>query len=287
MSVPFVAHTHHVPASVLFQAIGVQSAGAARSAIGSPPRPRAEPPRSRADRPTATRHRRRRAAAGRPTAMNDQLLAAVSLYGAPALFGIVAIAAIGVPLPITLLLIVAGSMISQGAMNLWWAIGAAGAGSILGDQAGYAIGRWGGPAVVTKLSGLFGKRVNLRDHGSQSESLGRLRHLYYPLAAQSPGTLDQSGQRHGRLSVAPLPLWDILGEITGAAVFISLGWFFSDRVMSPIRSSGRPDLGDRGIARGHRFRISTADVPAPCAGSVTPASWATRVSAKPRSSIAP
>ena len=44
--------------------------------------------------------------------MNDQLLAAVSQYGTPALFGIVAIAAIGVPLPITLLLIVAGSMIS-------------------------------------------------------------------------------------------------------------------------------------------------------------------------------
>lgn len=94
--------------------------------------------------------------------MNDQLLAVVSQYGAPALFGIVTIAAIGVPLPITLLLIVAGSMISQGAMNLWWAIGAAGAGSVLGDQAGYAIGRWGGPAVVTKLSGLFGKRASLQ-----------------------------------------------------------------------------------------------------------------------------
>jgi membrane protein DedA with SNARE-associated domain len=26
--------------------------------------------------------------------------------------------------------------------------------------------------------------------------------------------------------------WDVLGEITGAAVFISLGRFFSDRVMS-------------------------------------------------------
>ena len=27
-------------------------------------------------------------------------------------------------------------------------------------------------------------------------------------------------------------VWDILGEITGAAVYISLGWFFSDRVMA-------------------------------------------------------
>jgi len=53
-------------------------------------------------------------------------------------------------LPITLLLIIAGSLISQGAMNLWWAIAAAGVGSILGDQIGYAIGRWAGPAVVAR-----------------------------------------------------------------------------------------------------------------------------------------
>ena len=109
--------------------------------------------------------------------MNDQLLAAVSQYGAPALFGIVAIAAIGVPLPITLLLIVAGSMISQGAMNLWWTIGAAGAGSILGDQAGYAIGRWGGPAVVIKLSGMFGKRVSMQAMEAKVKAWAALAYL--------------------------------------------------------------------------------------------------------------
>ncbi len=79
--------------------------------------------------------------------MNDQLLSLVSQYGSAALFGIVAIAALGAPLPITLLLILSGSMVAQGAMNLWWVIGLASAGSILGDQAGYAIGRWGGPAA--------------------------------------------------------------------------------------------------------------------------------------------
>src|SRR5664280_2912218 len=99
-------------------------------------------------------------------------LAAVSQYGAPALFGIVTIAAIGLPLPITLLLVVAGSMISQGAMNLWWAIGAAGAGSILGGPVGYAIGRWGGPAVHTKLSGLFGKRASLQAMEAKAKAWG-------------------------------------------------------------------------------------------------------------------
>jgi membrane protein DedA with SNARE-associated domain len=164
--------------------------------------------------------------------MNDQLLAAVSQYGAPALFGIVAIAALGVPLPITLLLIVAGSMISQGAMNLWWAIGAAGAGSILGDQAGYAIGRWGGPVVVTRLSGLFGKRVSLQAMEAKVKAWGGsgifiTRWLLSPLGPWINVASGTAGYPWHRFL-----LWDILGEITGAAVFISLGWFFSDRVMS-------------------------------------------------------
>ena len=164
--------------------------------------------------------------------MNDQLLAAVSQYGAPALFGIVAIAAVGVPLPITLLLIVTGSMVSQGAMNLWWAIGAAGIGSVLGDLAGYAIGRWGGQAVITKLSGLFGKRANLEAMEAKAKAWGGpgifiTRWLITPLGPWinlASGTARYPWQR--------FLFWDILGEFTGAAIFISLGWFFSDRVMA-------------------------------------------------------
>ena len=164
--------------------------------------------------------------------MSDQLLAAVSQYGAPALFGIVAIAAIGIPLPITLLLIVAGSMISQGAMNLWWAIGAAGAGSILGDQVGYAIGRWGGPAIVTKLSSLFGRRASLEAMEVKAKAWGGpgiffTRWLISPLGPWINLASGTAGYPWHRFL-----LWDSLGEITGAAVYISLGRYFSDRVMT-------------------------------------------------------
>ena len=164
--------------------------------------------------------------------MNEQLLATVSQYGAPALFGIEAIAAIGVPLPITLLLIVAGSMVSQGAMNPWWTIAAAGAGSILGDQAGYAIGRWGGPAAVAKLGGLFGVRASLQAMEAKVRAWGGpgIYITRWLLSALGPWVNLASG-------TAGYPwhrflFWDILGEITGAAVYISLGRFFSDRVMA-------------------------------------------------------
>jgi membrane protein DedA with SNARE-associated domain len=164
--------------------------------------------------------------------MNEQLLAAVTQYGAPALFGIVSIAAVGVPLPITLLLIVVGSMVSQGAMNLWWALGAASTGSILGDQLGYAIGRWGGSAAVTRLSGVFGKKADLQAMEAKATAWGGpgifvTRWLLSPLGPWinlASGTAAYPWHR--------FLFWDALGEITGAAVYVSLGRVFSDRVMA-------------------------------------------------------
>jgi membrane-associated protein len=162
--------------------------------------------------------------------MNDQLLSAVSLYGSPALFLVVAVAALGAPLPITLLLILAGSMVAQGAMNLWWVIGAASAGSILGDQAGYAIGRWGGQAAVTKVSRWFGKGVDLKAVEAKARAWGGpgifiTRWLLSPLG---PWINLASG-------TAAYPwrqflFWDALGETTGAVIYISVGRIFSDRV---------------------------------------------------------
>ena len=164
--------------------------------------------------------------------MNEQLLAAVTQYGSPALFGIVAIAAVGVPLPITLLLIVVGSMVSQGAMDIWLALAAASAGSILGDQAGYAIGRWGGTAAVAKLSGLLGKKDSLDAMEAKARAWGGpgifiTRWLLSPLGPWINLASGTAGYPWHRFL-----FWDILGEVTGAAVYISLGRAFSDRVMA-------------------------------------------------------
>ena len=164
--------------------------------------------------------------------MNEQLLAAVSQYGSPALFGIVAIAALGVPLPITLLLIVAGSMVAQGALNLWWTVGVAGAGSVIGDLAGYTIGRWGGPVLAARLDRLLGKRAHLQAMEERARSWGGpgiflTRWLLTPLG---PWINLASGA-----AAYPWHLflfWDVLGEFTGAALFIFLGRYFSDRVMA-------------------------------------------------------
>lgn len=162
--------------------------------------------------------------------MSEQLLAALARDGSPALFFIVAIAAVGMPLPVTLLLIVTGSLAAQGVMNVWAAIAIAAIGSVLGDQIGYAIGRWGGKALVTRFSGFFGSPAKIKELDAKAAAWGGpgvffSRWLVAPLGPWinfASGAADYSWLR--------FTLWDFLGESFGAALYIGLGLIFSDRV---------------------------------------------------------
>jgi membrane protein DedA with SNARE-associated domain len=162
--------------------------------------------------------------------MLDQFLAALTQYGAPALFVVVAIAAIGVPVPVTLLLIVTGSLAAQGAINVWLAIAIASVGSVAGDQIGFAVGRWGGKKLVAKFTKMLGDVERIRKLDARAKKWGGAgvflsRWLVTPLGPWinlASGAADYSWLQFA--------LWDFLGESFGAALFIWLGHVFSDRV---------------------------------------------------------
>jgi membrane-associated protein len=173
--------------------------------------------------------------------MLDQLLAALTHYGSPALFVVVAIAAIGAPLPVTLLLIITGSLAAQGAIDVWLAITVAAVGSVVGDQAGYAVGRWGGKKLVARFTGMLGDAEQVKKLDAKAKSWGGTgvffsRWLVTPLGPWinlASGAADYSWLR--------FTLWDFLGESFGAALYIWLGHVFSDRVQEVSAIFG--DLG--------------------------------------------
>ena len=163
--------------------------------------------------------------------MREQVLAALAQYGSPVLFAVVTIAAVGLPLPITLLLIVTGSLVSQGVMSLWLAIALAGTGSVIGDQIGYAVGRWGGSAVLERFSRLAGGSEKLRAAEARARAWGGTgvfltRWLLTPLGPAVNLVSGTAGYPWGQFL-----LWDALGEFLGVAIYILLGRTFSDHVV--------------------------------------------------------
>jgi membrane protein DedA with SNARE-associated domain len=162
--------------------------------------------------------------------MSDQILAALALYGEPALFVVAVVASIGIPLPVMLLLIVAGSLAAQGTLNFGVAVAVATVGSVAGDQIGYAIGRRGGHVLVGRLTRLIGGADRLAEIEARAQRWGGpgvffSRWLLTPLGPWvnlASGLADYSWLR--------FTLWDVAGEAIYAALYIGFGLVFSDRV---------------------------------------------------------
>lgn len=170
--------------------------------------------------------------------ITDQLLGALSQYGLPVLFGVIVIAAAGIPLPISMMLVAAGSFVELGEMKLWQVIVVASAGAVIGDQIGYALGRWGGHR--------FTERMRRRRKGSekleQAQAFAKrwgaagiflTRWLITPLGPWLNLTSGMTGYPWTRFFV-----WDLLGEVLWVVLYVMLGMLFSGRVQALVEVLG-------------------------------------------------
>jgi membrane protein DedA with SNARE-associated domain len=164
--------------------------------------------------------------------LTDQLLAALSLYGLPVLFGVIAIAAAGVPMPVTLMLVAAGSFVELGEMKLWQVLVVASSAAVLGDQIGYALGRWGGHGVLERLR----RRKNGEAKIAQAHAFAKrwggagiffTRWLVTPLGPWLNLTSGITNYPWGAFLI-----WDVLGETLWVFIYVLLGKFFSGRVQA-------------------------------------------------------
>jgi len=163
---------------------------------------------------------------------SDYLLSTLGVYGLPVLFGTLLISAIGIPIPSSLLLLAAGSFIEQGEMTLWPVLVLSAMGAIVGDNVGYALGRWGGRRLSKPLSRFVGGEQQLRrgeDWLKRWEGAGIFfsRWLLTPLGPVVNITCGMTGYSWPRFLV-----YDVLGEALWVTLYVLLGKFFSDRVQA-------------------------------------------------------
>ena len=164
--------------------------------------------------------------------ITDQVLAALLVYGLPVLFGVILVCSVGVPFPISLMLVAAGSFVEQGDMKLWQVIAVASAAAILGDQIGYGLSRWGGRRLVNRLS----RKIGVEEKIKQAEALTKrwsgtgIFFSRWLITALGPWVNVASG-------IAAYPwrrflLWDVLGEVLWVVLYVSVGYAFSNRVQA-------------------------------------------------------
>jgi membrane-associated protein len=164
--------------------------------------------------------------------ITDQVLAAFLTYGLPVLFGVILICSVGIPFPISLILVAAGSFVEQGEMKLWQVIAVGSLAAVLGDQIGYGLSRWGGRRLLNRIS----RRIGAENKIKEAEALTKrwsgagIFFSRWLITALGPWVNVASG-------IAGYPwrrflLWDVLGEVLWVVLYVCIGYAFSNRVQA-------------------------------------------------------
>lgn len=160
----------------------------------------------------------------------DQLLAELLVRGVPLLFAIVAIASVGVPFPISLTLVAAGSFAKQGEMGLLPVIVAGSLAAILGDQVGYGLSRWGGRRLINRITRRFGGAEKIKKAEALSKKWGGLGIFFSRWLVTGLGPSLNVTSGIARYPWRRFTFWAVLGQVLWVVLYVMLGYIFSDRV---------------------------------------------------------
>ncbi|MBE9063497.1 DedA family protein [cf. Phormidesmis sp. LEGE 11477] len=155
-------------------------------------------------------------------------------YGYWAVFCGILLENMGIPLPGETITLVGGFLAGSHELNVWYVMGAATAGAIIGDSGGYLLGYYGGWPLLVKVSRWV--RVpestleEVRDHFSQNAGKAVLFGRFVALLRVFAGPL-------AGISRMPYPkflLCNAVGAATWAAAMVSLSYFFGQLVPLPV-----------------------------------------------------
>ncbi len=162
--------------------------------------------------------------------MTESLLALVPTYGLYLLFLIGTLAAIGIPLPSTLILMVVGAFVAEGDLDLVASFLTALFAAMLGDQIGYQIGFRAGNLVEERLSRKPSRAVQLSKAKEMVRQWGGIavfltRWLLAPIGPTTNIVCGASDMRWLRFT-----LWDIMGEIVWVSIYLGIGYVFRGNI---------------------------------------------------------
>lgn len=155
-------------------------------------------------------------------------------YGYWAVFFGILLENMGIPIPGETVTLVGGFLAGSDELNVWYVLGAATAGAIIGDSGGYAVGYYGGWPLLVRIGKLLrvpeSRLVQVRDRFSENADkavlLGRFVALLRVFAGPLAGIT--------RMPYPKFLLCNAIGAATWASVMVSLTYFLGRLVPLPV-----------------------------------------------------
>jgi membrane-associated protein len=166
--------------------------------------------------------------------------------GYAAVFALIAVETMGIPVPGETALIGAALLAHDGQMDIVWLIAIAAAAAILGDNVGFAIGRKGGRKLFARPGPFHHHRMKVLEHGEPFFARHGPKAVF--LGRWVSGLRIASAWLAGmnKMDWPTFLFWNALGGIAWA-VSIGLGVYFLGHVAEQVISTAGPAAAVAGV----------------------------------------
>ncbi len=167
----------------------------------------------------------------------DTLAHLLASYGYGLVFAVIGLEAMGLPLPGESMIIGASIYAATtGKLDITGVVAAAAAGAIMGDNAGYLIGRWAGMPLLERYGrhvGLNEKRLTLgrwlfQKHGGKVVFIGRFIAILRTFVALLAGA--------NRMEWKTFLLWNAVGGVAWSALY-GVGAYLAGNAMRQLQGT--------------------------------------------------
>lgn len=162
--------------------------------------------------------------------MSESFLNVVASYGVWVVFASAYVSCLAVPIPTALVMLSAGAFAASGDLSLAMVFAAALVGAILGDQTGFALGRFGGARVLDRLAQSRKRRALLDRARAFVQRWGGMGVFFSTWLVAPLGPWVNFAAGANRLGWMRFTLADISGELIWVSVYVGLGYGFGDRI---------------------------------------------------------
>lgn len=166
--------------------------------------------------------------------MTETVLELVSVWGVPIIFTSTFLSCLFLPIPSSLMMLAGGAFVAAGDLGMAEVAGAAWLGAVLGDQAGYRIGRRGGETVILRLSENPSRARLLKRAERVVKRHGGLAVFFSRWAFSQIGPWVNVIAGAARLNQWRFAAWDAAGEVIWVAVYVGAGYLFASEIEAAV-----------------------------------------------------